>query len=76
MKLQHDRKIFQFDALVVENSNADILAGIPFMPTNDISLRPVKPQILFNDGTHCTYNNANKLEKSAHAFDHTNTYPP
>ena len=76
MKLQHDGKIFQFDALVVENSNADILAGISFMLTNDISLRPAKPQILFNDGTHCTYNNANKLKKSAHAFDHTNTYPP
>ena len=76
MKLQHDGKIFQFDALVVENSNADILAGIPFMLTNDISLRPVKSQILFNDRTNCTYNSANKLENSAHAFHHTNTYPP
>lgn len=35
----------QLDALVVDNLDVDVLAGTPFMITNDISLRPAKQQV-------------------------------
>ena len=41
----------QLDALVVDNLDVDILAGIPFMTTNDISVRPAKQMISFADGS-------------------------
>ena len=34
----------KLEALVVNDLDIDILAGIPFMTTNDISLRPSKQQ--------------------------------
>ena len=37
------------DALVVENLDVDILAGIPFMQINDIMVRTAKQQILISD---------------------------
>ena len=37
------------DALVVENLDVDILAGIPFIRTNDIMVRPAKQQLLISD---------------------------
>jgi hypothetical protein len=37
------------DALVVEDLDVDILAGTPFMVTNDISVRPAKAQIMISN---------------------------
>ena len=37
------------DALVVNELDVDILAGIPFISTNDISVNPAKQQILLGD---------------------------
>ncbi|MCG7876681.1 MAG: RNase H-like domain-containing protein [Candidatus Thiodiazotropha endolucinida] len=39
----------KLEALVVNDLDIDILAGIPFMTTNDISLRPSKQQIIIGD---------------------------
>ncbi|KAJ8381402.1 hypothetical protein SKAU_G00021800 [Synaphobranchus kaupii] len=38
-------KKFHFEGLVVENLDVDILAGTPFMSTNDISVHPAKRQV-------------------------------
>ena len=41
----HANQEFSFEGLVVENLNVDVLAGMPFMETNDISIRPAKHQV-------------------------------
>ncbi|KAJ8349609.1 hypothetical protein SKAU_G00247390 [Synaphobranchus kaupii] len=46
---------FHFEGLVVENLDVDILAGTPFMSTNDISVHPAKRQVTLGDGTSFTY---------------------
>ena len=43
-----DRHDFLFEGLVVEDLDVDILAGIPFMEVNDISIRPAKHQVILN----------------------------
>ena len=42
---------FLFEGLVVENLDVDLLAGMPFMETNDILIRPAKRQVTIGDGT-------------------------
>lgn len=44
----------KLETLVVTDLDIDILAGIPFMTTNDISLRPLRQQILIGD-SHVVY---------------------
>ena len=44
----------QLDALVVDNLDVDILAGTPFMITNDISVRPSQHQVTIH-GTDFAY---------------------
>ena len=44
--LSHDKCTLLLDALVVSDLEVDILAGIPFMTINDVSLRPAKHQII------------------------------
>ena len=39
----------QLEALVVNDLDVDILGGIPFMSSNDISVRPAKQQIILQD---------------------------
>ena len=41
---------FIFEGLVVENLDVDVLAGTPFMESNDIAVRPAKRQVIL-DGT-------------------------
>ena len=50
---------FQFEGLVVENLDVDVLAGTPFMETNDITIRPAKRQVILGDGTIFTYGSVN-----------------
>lgn len=40
---------------MIENLDIDVLAGIPFMESNDISVRPLKHQVLVGDSTIYTY---------------------
>ena len=42
-------KIYHMSALVANFTDADILAGTPFMSSNDISIRPAKGQIIIGD---------------------------
>ena len=42
---------FTFEGLVVENLDVDVLAGTPFMESNDIAVRPAKRQVILGDGT-------------------------
>ena len=44
-----------FEGLVVENLDIDIVAGTPFMETNDISIRPAKRQVTIGDDTTYAY---------------------
>ena len=42
-------KVYHMSALVANFTDADILAGTPFMSSNDISIRPAKGQIIIGD---------------------------
>ena len=50
-----DTYTFQFEALVVEDLDVDILAGTPFMTINDIAIRPAQRQVILCDGSVFTY---------------------
>ena len=50
--LTTDGKTFIFEALVVENIDVDILAGVPFMYSNDVIIRPAKFQIISTMAQH------------------------
>lgn len=52
--LTRGTKSFTLDALVVENLDVEILAGNPFLVSNDIATRPAKRQIII-DGTETVY---------------------
>ena len=56
--LHRGDKQFQLDALVVADLDVDVLAGVPFMETNDIAVRPAKQLIVFGDGSTFCYNPA------------------
>jgi hypothetical protein len=40
-----------FEGLVVENLDVEILGGTPFMEANDITIRPAKRQVMLKDNT-------------------------
>ena len=44
-------KSFQFEGLVVEDLDVEILAGMPFLCKNDIILHPYRSLVIFNDGS-------------------------
>ena len=50
-----DKRDCVFEGLVVEQLDVDILAGIPFMEINDITVRPAKHQVILGDGTTYAY---------------------
>ena len=47
--------VFQFDRLVVENLDVEVLAGALFMEANDIAVHPAKRLITLPDGSSFTY---------------------
>ena len=53
--LSRDNKTLKLKALVVSDLDVDILAGIPFMTVNDISVRPAKQQIIIDESTVVNY---------------------
>ena len=46
-----DNFTFIFEGLVVDHLDVDILAGIPFMTVNDISIRPAKHQVILSNAS-------------------------
>ena len=70
--LSRDNLNLTLDALVVNDLDVDILAGIPFMALNDISVRPAKQQIMIGDTNTVHYgtsdtDNHNRVRR-AHAY--------
>ena len=55
VKFCRDNKEFFFEGLVVDMLDVEVLAGMPFMERNDISIRPAKRQITLSDGETFTY---------------------
>ena len=47
--LCHDKQVLHLDALVVNDLDVDILAGMPFMKRNDVGIRPSKNQVTIGD---------------------------
>ena len=62
-QLTRDNISFHFEGLVVENLDVEVLAGIPFMTHNDISIRPSKRQVLIGDDLTCTYGSPSSVGK-------------
>ena len=57
LTLSFNNKQFTLNALVVESLDVEILAGMPFLNINDITIRPARNQVIFSDGSVQTYNN-------------------
>ncbi len=57
LNMSRNGHTLHLDALVVNDLDVDVLAGTPFMASNDVSIRPSKQQITIQ-GTDVTYYNA------------------
>lgn len=55
LSFSHEGHDLYYEGIVVENLDSDVLAGIPFMEKNDVSVRPAKQQILIGDSLVCSY---------------------
>ena len=65
INLTFHNKTFSLEALVVKNLDGDVIAGIPFLSEHDITLKPSKRQINFNDGSSYVYNSHRTLKHPA-----------
>ena len=50
-----DNTDFTFEGLVVEDLDIEVLAGTPFMETNDVAVRPAKREVHLGNGSVYTY---------------------
>ena len=55
LSFTHRQHVFQFDRLVMENLDVEVLTGTPFMEANDIAVHPAKHLITLPDGSSFTY---------------------
>ena len=53
--LQWDNLELELNALIVDEIDVDVLAGVPFMTTKDIAVRPAKHQVMIGDKKICKY---------------------
>ena len=67
-------KCLTCDALVIRDLDIDVLAGTPFMITNDISVHPAKGQVLIQGSEVITYNVETIASPHAHAVGGTQSY--
>ena len=51
----HDNTDFMFEGIVIEDLDVEVLAGNPFMTTNDVAVRPAKRDALLGNGPTYTY---------------------
>ena len=76
--LTRNQHTFMFEGLVAQNMDVDILAGVPFMAKNDISIRPAKEQIILENGTEICYKesprNNSHSDFKPHSVRRTNTH--
>ena len=75
LTLSRAGKCLTLDALVLEDLDVDVLAGTPFMITNDISIRPAKGQFLIQSFEILAYHHPELSASSqAHAIHRTQSY--
>ena len=74
LTLSRADKRLTLDALVVEDLDVDVLAGTPFMITNDISVRPAKGQVLIQGSEILAYHPESTASSQAHAVRRTQSY--
>ena len=55
LTLERGRHSFFLEALVVEDLDVDVLAGVPFLVCNDISIHPAKHEISLKDDLRIAY---------------------
>ena len=55
LTLSRGNKTLKLQDLVVNELDVDILAGIPFMTANDVSVRPAKQEIIIDESTVVNY---------------------
>lgn len=63
--LTRDNFKLTLKALVVDDIDVEVLAGVPFMALNDVFVRPAKYQVLIGDNTVCSYAH-NPLKNVSH----------
>ena len=73
LTLTRDNSDLEFEALVVSDMDVDVLAGIPFMTTNDISVRPSRHQIVIGGSTPVFYGPKSR-ETPEHLVRRTQAY--
>ena len=64
--LTRDDLSFEFSGLVVNDLDVDILAGVPFMEDNDISVRPKKRLIMVGDNLKIPYSSSTPSYTATH----------
>ena len=47
--------VFQFEGLIVENLDVEVLAGTPFKEINDVAVRPARRTVTLGDSSSFTY---------------------
>ena len=62
ISLTRGRTVLYLEALVVENLDVDILAGTPFLMTNDITLRPAKQQVILGNSETVSYSSTKQFK--------------
>ena len=73
LALIREGKEFTLEALVVQDMDVDVLAGVPFMVCNDITIRPAKRQVMFADGTVFLYGSGQERQ-GPHAVRRTQAF--
>ena len=61
---------FHFEGLVIADLDVEVLAGIPFMESNDISIRPAKREVLVGDSYVCYYGSSGDNVDTSNAARH------
>ena len=73
--LSRSKKKLTLDALVVEDLDVDILAGIPFLISNDISIRPATQEVTIQGLETTNYRTDDKSDYAQpRAVRHTSSY--
>ena len=67
-------KQLALDTLVVDDLDVDILAGTPFLITNDINVRPAKCQVRFQNSVIIHYEPTDDTTTRSHAVQHTQIF--
>lgn len=62
--LYHKNKPYHLPAIVCSDTDTEILAGMPFMKTNDVAVRPYTDEIILGGTEHIKYNPNGSYSKS------------